>query len=121
MIDDIDTRVEAVLARLDAQVAAARDARVGLDDGLRELRTISVTSRSPRNECEVTATAEGAITRVRIAPGADLGPGLDTVLTRTIATAQVAAREAAADRAAVLLGETAPLVSELRTPRATER
>ncbi len=121
MIDDIDTRVEAALARLDAQAAAARDARVGLDNGLRELRTISVTSRSPRNECEVTATAEGTITRVRIAPAADIGPGLDTVLTRTIATAQAAAREAAADRAAVLLGESAPLVSELRTPRATGR
>ncbi|MEX8031745.1 YbaB/EbfC family nucleoid-associated protein [Microbacterium sp. 20-116] len=121
MIDDIDARVEAARARLDAQVAAARAAHANLDVGLEELRNVSVTVRSPRNECEVTATAEGSITQVRVSPGAELGAGLDTALTRTIEAAQSAAREAAADRAAVLLGEGSSLVADLRARRAPAR
>lgn len=118
MINDIDARIEAARARLDAQVVAARSARTGLDAELAELRMISVTTRSPRNECEITATAEGSVIRVRVSPHAQLGPELDAVITRTIEAAQSAAREAAADRAARLLGENAPLVADLRAPRA---
>lgn len=121
MIDDIDARVEAARARLDAQVAAARAAHANLDVSLEELRNVSVTVRSPRNECEVTATAEGSITQVRVSPGAELGAGLDTALTRTIEAAQSAAREAAADRAAVLVGEGSSLVADLRARRAPAR
>jgi len=121
MIDDIDARVEAARARLDAQVAAARAAHANLDVGLEEPRNVSGTVRSPRNECEVTATAEGSITQVRVSPGAELGAGLDTALTRTIEAAQSAAREAAADRAAVLLGEGSSLVADLRARRAPAR
>lgn len=121
MINDIDARVEAARARLDAQVAAARAAHANLDAGLEELRKVSVTVRSPRNECEVTATAEGSVTQVRVSPSAELGTELDKVLTRTIETAQLAAREAAADQASVLLGEGSSLVAELRTRRAPAR
>ncbi|WP_150956789.1 YbaB/EbfC family nucleoid-associated protein [Microbacterium testaceum] len=121
MFDDIDERVEAARARLDAQVAAARAAHANLEVDLKELRNVSVTVRSPRNDCEVTATAEGSVTHVRVSPGAELGAGLDAVLTRTIEAAQSAAREAAADRAAVLLGEGSSLVTDLRARRTPAR
>ncbi|MDQ1128691.1 YbaB/EbfC family nucleoid-associated protein [Microbacterium sp. SORGH_AS_0888] len=114
MSTDIDTRLEAARARLDAQLAAAREARADLDSGLEQLRTITATVRSERGECAVTAGVEGAVTAIQLDSDAEAGPALAATLTRTIARAQAAAREAAATRAATLLGESSPIVAQLR-------
>lgn len=116
MSTDIDARLEAARARLDEQLASARAARADLDAGLDQLRTITATVRSERGECAVTATAEGAVSAIELDPAAEAGPTLAATLTRTIVRAQAAAREAAATRAATLLGESSPLVAQLRAP-----
>lgn len=120
MSHDIDERIEGALARLDAEVARARSSHDALTANLTQLRSIEATVRSPRGECSVTARADGTIVQVRLDPRADPGPGLEKLLTATVALAQGEARHAAADRAEIVLGQDAPLARDIRA-RAPER
>ena len=112
---DVEGRIEAARARLDAQFAAAAAARADADAGLEELRALSVTVRSAGGECAITSSAEGKITDVTVAHGLRTDARLSAVLVETIARAQAAARGEAADRAATLFGEASPLVAQLRS------
>ncbi len=120
MIDDIDARVEAARARLDAQVAAARAAHANLEEDLEELRNVSVTSAVPATTAR-SPPRPRASSLTFVCPRRGARAGLDAVLTRTIEAAQSAAREAAADRAAVFLGEGSTLVADLRARRSPAR
>lgn len=114
MISDIEARIDAALARIDAQVEGARSARATLDAAIEDVRNVRVSVRSARGECEVTASAEGAVLGIKFAREIQLSTGFESMLIKTIARAQAEARERAADKAASLLGESSPFVAQLR-------
>jgi hypothetical protein len=116
MIPDAEARIEAALARLDAQVEGARSARAALEDGIEDVRSVRASVRSARGECEVTASADGSVLGITFAREIGLSTGLELLLIRTIAQAQNEARAEAASKAASILGESSPFVVQLRRP-----
>jgi len=116
---ELEERLEAVRARLDSQIEAARATRDAFASNAEDLRSVQSTYRSDFGDCEVTANAEGAILRVKLPPRAGDAQTLETILVDTITRAQRSAREAAAQRAASLLGESSPLVAHLRSTHRT--
>ncbi|WP_409201777.1 YbaB/EbfC family nucleoid-associated protein [Microbacterium testaceum] len=114
MIPDAEARIEAALARLDAQVEGARLARAALDEGIEDMRSVRASVRSARGECEVTASADGSILGITFAREIGLRTSLELLLIRTIAQAQNKARAEAASKAASVLGESSPFVVQLR-------
>lgn len=120
MASDIEARIDAALARIDAQVEGARSARTTLDAAMEDLRSVRVSVRSAGSECEVTASAEGAVLGIKFARDIRLSAGFESLLVDTIARAQAEARERAADKAALLIGESSPLVAQLRTTTGKE-
>lgn len=115
MTDNIDIRLEAARARLESQIEAARATRDALGRNVEELRSIESTARSSVGDCEVTANAQGAIIRVKLASRIRDSQALEVLLVETIAQAQQFARDAAARRAASLFGDLSPLVMQLRS------
>lgn len=120
MADDIEVRLEAVRSRLESQIEAARATRDAFATHAEELRSVESTYRSDFGECEVTATAEGAILRVKLPSRVGDTLALEALLVDTITKAQRSARAAAAQRAAFLLGDSSPLVAQLRSSHGTE-
>lgn len=115
MNPDLEARVDAALARLDAQVEGARSARAALDAGIEDIRQVRASVTSARGECEVTASADGSVLAIAFARETEPSTGLGSVLVRTIAQAQAEAREEAARKAAPVLGESSPFVVQLRS------
>lgn len=115
MTPDMGARVEAALARLDAQAEGARLARTAMDAGIEDIRSVRASVRSARGECEVTASADGSVLAITFARETQLNTGLESLLVRTIAQAQAEAREEAAIKASSVLGESSPFVVQLRT------
>lgn len=114
MISDTDARVEATLARIDAQVEGARSRRAATDAVIEDVRSVRASVRSARGECEVTASANGAVLGIKLARGLQSNTTLESLLIHTIARAQAEAREDAARRAASTLGQQSPFVVQLR-------
>ncbi|WP_369111675.1 YbaB/EbfC family nucleoid-associated protein [Microbacterium sp. Leaf203] len=115
MNQDLEGRVEAALARIDAQVEGSRSARASLEARIDDIRRVRVSVRSARGECEVTASADGAVLEIAFAREIELSAGFESLLVRTIAQAQEKAREEAALIAAPVLGESSPFVVQLHT------
>jgi len=114
---DYAAEVEAARAKVQQQFDAARTRHALLRSAIDGAEGATGTARSSRGEVTVIAGADGTIRSVVFAdahvPASTLGP----LVTRTIAEAQQAAREAAADRIAEAVGDDASIVTQLRTPR----
>lgn len=114
---DYAAEVEAARAKVQQQFDAARTRHALLRSAIDGAEGATGTARSSRGEVTVIAGADGTIRSVVFAdahvPASTLGP----LVTGTIAEAQQAAREAAADRIAEAVGDDASIVTQLRTPR----
>ncbi len=114
---DYAAEVEAARAKVQQQFDAARTRHALLRSAIDGAEGATGTARSSRGEVTVVAGADGTIRSVVFAdthvPATTLGP----LVTRTIAEAQQAAREAAADRIAEAVGDDASIVTQLRAPR----
>lgn len=114
---DYAAEVEAARAKVQQQFDEARTRHALLRSAIDGAEGATGTARSARGEVTVVAGADGTIRSVVLAeanvPASTLGP----LVTRTIAEAQQAARDAAADRIADAVGEDASIVAQLRTPR----
>ncbi len=118
MIDDIAEHVQAARERMYGQVEAARVRHTALREAINEVRGLEATVRSPRGEVSVTAAMSGAVTDVRVLQDDIDARTLSTILTQTIAAAQQAVRDAAADRMTDVAGAESNIVADLRTPLA---
>ena len=116
MIDDIAEQVEAARARVQSQVDDARARHRAMRNAMADVEKLSDSARSARGEVVVFASFSGAILDVRLAD-TDLEPrSLGRLITVTIAQAQQAARDAAADHMAQHVSPDSPILAELRTP-----
>jgi DNA-binding protein YbaB len=105
-------------AELDRQVQQAAERKRALQQLSADIGTTRVAERSPRNEVEVTAGAQGAVSGVRISADAFArldAASLGRIITRTIAAAQHRAAARAVERSAELLGPDSPVIGQLRS------
>lgn len=120
MIDDISEQVQAARERVYGQVEAARARHSALREAIDEVRTLTATVRSPRGEVSVTAAMSGAVTDVRVHHDDLDARTLSTLLTQTVARAQQAVRDQAADRMTAVAGADSTIIADLRTPLARD-
>lgn len=112
--DDLLASMEALNAKIDAQIAQAR---VRAEESARvtaEATQATATVTSPDGRVTVTARSTGAITAVRLSDAAHDAVALGTVITATIAKAQRAAADVALETMAETLGAESGLVAAVR-------
>ncbi|HAN23917.1 MAG TPA: hypothetical protein DCP95_05010, partial [Microbacterium ginsengisoli] len=99
---DSMTALDAALAAIDAQIAAARQAADAAARAEGDLRALRATATSPGREVSVTAGATGAIDRIEVQDAAlDVDArSLSRLLTETAAQAQGLAAARAVERLA---------------------
>lgn len=112
-MSNLEARISAAHARLDAQVAAAALSREQLVSSIDELRALRVTAQSARGDIAVTATPDGTIVDVRIDSSARPGDELGQQVTLVIDEAQAAARAAAIALVSERFGSDSPLARQL--------
>ncbi|MGF3052666.1 YbaB/EbfC family nucleoid-associated protein [Microbacterium sp. YY-03] len=120
MIDDITEQVQAARERVYGQIEDARARHTALREAINEVRGLTATVRSPRGEVSVTAAMSGAVTDVRVLHDDLDARTLSALLTQTVAAAQQAVREQAADRMMEVAGADSSIIADLRTPLARE-
>ncbi len=120
MIDDITEQVQAARERVYGQIEDARARHTALREAINEVRGLTATVRSPRGEVSVTAAMSGAVTDVRVLHDDLDARTLSALLTQTVAAAQQAVREQAADRMTEVAGADSSIIADLRTPLARE-
>jgi DNA-binding protein YbaB len=101
---DSMTALDAALAAIDAQIAAARQAADAAARAEGDLRALRATATSPGREVSVTAGATGAIDRIEVQDAAlDVDArSLSRLLTETAAQAQGLAAARAVERLAAV-------------------
>lgn len=104
-------------ASVRAQAEQARQRNAALRDLAQSLQSMQATVRSADGAVTVTAMSTGAITKISLAEGAldRTATALSATVEQTIAKAQREALAVAARHAATELGDTHPLVDDLRT------
>ena len=120
MIDDITEQVQAARERVYGQIEDARARHTALREAINEVRGLTATVRSPRGEVSVTAAMSGAVTDVRVLHDDLDARTLSALLTQTVAAAQQAVRDQAADRMTEVAGADSSIIADLRTPLARE-
>ena len=120
MIDDITDQVQAARERVHGQIEDARARHTALREAINEVRGLTATVRSPRGEVSVTAAMSGAVTDVRVLHDDLDARTLSALLTQTVAAAQQAVRDQAADRMTEVAGADSSIIADLRTPLARE-
>ena len=113
--DDLLASMEALNAKIDAQIAQSR---VRADEAARvaaEATQMTATVTSPDGQVTVVAQPTGGITSVRLSSAAaDNAVALGAVITATIATAQRAAADIVLESMAQTLGADSGLVDAVR-------
>ncbi|WP_187240563.1 YbaB/EbfC family nucleoid-associated protein [Microbacterium mitrae] len=117
-MDDITEQVAAARERVYGQVEAARARHNALRTAISEVRGLTATVKSPRGEVSVTAAMSGAVTEVRVLHEDLDARTLSAILTQTVAAAQQAVRDQAADRMTEVAGADSNIIADLRTPLA---
>ena len=118
MMDDMTEQVAAARERVYSQVESARARHNALRSAIDEVRGLTATVRSPRGEVSVTAAMSGAVTDVTVLHDDLDARTLSAVLTNTVAAAQQAVRDQAADRMSEVAGADSTIIADLRTPLA---
>ncbi|MFJ6533829.1 YbaB/EbfC family nucleoid-associated protein [Microbacterium sp. NPDC091662] len=113
--DDLLASMEALNAKIDAQIAQSR---VRADESARvaaEATQVTATVTSPDGRVTVVAQPTGGITAVRLSSAAaDDAVALGAVITATIAKAQRAAADVVLESMAQTLGADSGLVDAVR-------
>ena len=117
-MDDMTEQVAAARGRVYSQVESARARHNALRSAIDEVRGLTGTVRSPRGEVSVTAAMSGAVTDVTVLHDDLDARTLSAVLTKTVAAAQQAVRDQAADRMSEVAGADSTIIADLRTPLA---
>ena len=117
-MDDMTEPVAAARERVYSQVESARARHNALRSAIDEVRGLTATVRSPRGEVSVTAAMSGAVTDVTVLHDDLDARTLSAVLTNTVAAAQQAVRDQAADRMSEVAGADSTIIADLRTPLA---
>ncbi len=117
-MDDMTEQVAAARERVYSQVESARARHNALRSAIDEVRGLTATVRSPRGEVSVTAAMSGAVTDVTVLHDDLDARTLSAVLTKTVAAAQQAVRDQAADRMSEVAGADSTIIADLRTPLA---